>query len=99
MYFLLGCMCFFSCAQRTMISETTFEQIPIGSSVSKLVKVLGEPYEIKSKKEVAVFIYVQRLNYGQDMKEHRRYLFYLQNGRVIDKKIEIEATPAFGLGK
>jgi len=92
-YFIF--LLFFSCAAGTKImNEDLFADIAIGTTKEVLIKKAGKPNSIKKlENNQEEYEYLENIYSGRENIELRKYLFILQNNKIISKKMVFEKPP------
>lgn len=95
---LIGCMLLCSCyGQRAMMTQNSFAEVQVGSSIATVVKTNGEPYSVRTKNGVEEYTYVERVTNGNRLIYENHYTLYVQDGVVVGKTTSQETTPPFDL--
>ena len=80
-----------------MMTQESFDDIPIGMSTSEVTAKVGEPYYIRSKGEgVEEYEYIERIEM-RDLVQENHYFLIISNGQVVGKLIKRERPPAYDL--
>ena len=80
------------------MTRQNFDEIQLGTPVSKFEEKVGEPYKITSLKEGSEeYEYIERIPLGDEIVEENHYFLIIKEGKVISKRINRERPPAYDL--
>ena len=70
-----------------------YHSIPIGQNISDVQVQMGRPYEVKNLYEnKEEYIYIERFSVGEGREYFRKYIFVVEQGKIIDKKLKEESS-------
>lgn len=76
------------------MTADSFYSIPIGASKDEVVERAGSPMSVYDKGGgVQEYVYVERLMAGARLLQQSRYIFTIENGKVVSKRIERDSPP------
>lgn len=97
-YICIGALLLSSCFSRSaLMTQESFSSVQIGSPISQVVEVNGEPYSIDSKGDIEEYTYVERVTSGNRLIYENRYTLGVRNGKVVSKNVKQEKTPPYDL--
>jgi len=71
------------------MTMNSFYDIPVGASRADVIAQAGEPTRIVRKKDgVEEYEYVERMKAGARLLQERLYIFKIENGVVVEKRVE-----------
>lgn len=71
------------------MSADSFYSIPVGASREEVIAQAGDPAAIRNKGgNVQEYVYIERLTAGNRLLQETRYIFTLQDGKVVSKHVE-----------
>ncbi len=87
----------YSCSMgNKAITMDQFYTVPIGSTVQEMEETVGKPYsKTKQSDNKWKYVYVERFNVGGRVRQSKRFIFVVKDGRVVEKKYEAESTPPY----
>jgi hypothetical protein len=72
-----------------IMTMQSFYDVPVGSTTEELIAGAGEPNRIhQASGGVEEYEYIERMKAGARTLQERHYFFKVQNGRVIEKRME-----------
>jgi len=84
---------------RPVMTLQVFQEAEIGMSESQLIKTFGTPLNVYHREGgVVIYEYIERFAmgpHGRQIKEARRYYFFIREGKVVSKQMVIRNQPAF----
>lgn len=86
-----------ACSSGKPMTQETFSDVAIGTTVDDLKAQCGSPIEIKHHANEDEFIYVERITMGGCRVMENYYSFFIQSGKVVRKSIKTQQPPAFNL--
>ena len=85
----VGMLLILGCAVRPVISQDAFNAINIGSDISKVQVLAGEPYKIKKiDNNHMEYTYIERIVRGRGDSDQRHYIFVVSNGKIVNKQCQ-----------
>lgn len=97
--FILGALLLAGCfGASNAISRDCFDAVILGSTVSELECIAGEPYAVHCVCDGELeYVYIEKLSVGYELMAENHYIFRVVNGHVVSKTIRIEKRPAYDL--
>jgi len=86
-----------SCAAHHMVmmTQSEYELICFGAEIDHVIARVGMPYEMDTLPDgTVIYRYIERFEVGPGAIAENVYTFAVNNGKVIDKKMESTAPPA-----
>jgi hypothetical protein len=76
-----------------MMSYATYQNVPIGQSIADLQVQAGKPYEVLTLADgMQEYVYIERVPLGEERSLFRRYIFVVDDDKVVQKKIMEERS-------
>lgn len=93
LFFLLSIMAVVTaCSAPRVVARTDFDAVPVGENTTSLLSRLGTPYQIREvNAHSQEYVYIERVSLSSEKELYRFYIFVVEDGNVVSKKVE-EAT-------
>lgn len=73
-----------------------FDQVAVGSSISAVETIYGEPYEVRGLPNgLQEYVYMQRIDLGKSAIEQLEFVFLVNQGIIIGKDRKQSGTSSF----
>ncbi|MDN3507371.1 MAG: hypothetical protein P0S94_00455 [Simkaniaceae bacterium] len=83
-----------ACTTKAMMNQSCYTSVDIGESILDVEKSCGKPYTVHSNGGNAdVYEYIERITFGQEVIETRRYFLLVSNGKVVGKYLKYSNPP------
>lgn len=79
------------------MTQEKFSDIYVGTAVSEVVSANGAPYSIQNKEGIQEYVYIERINNGNQLIYENHFIFYVEDGVVVGKTVRQERRPAYNL--
>ncbi len=77
-----------------VMTADCFYSISVGASEQEIVEMAGSPIRIRDKGcGVQEYEYVERVMAGARLLQETRYIFTIENGKVVSKRVEKSSPP------
>ena len=78
------------------MTQDRYAGIEMGMSVTDIEKLYGKPYSMHAKGDgYTTYEYIERVLFGNQILELRRYYIVISNGKVVDKYLNVSTPPAY----
>lgn len=82
---LLFLLC--GCTVAPLMQTPYFDQVAIGSSISEVEAIYGQPFEIRQLPNgLQAYVYLQRINLGKSGAEQIEFVFLVNQGVIASKE-------------
>jgi hypothetical protein len=82
------------CVAGQMMTAETFNEIRPGMSLSEVEDIAGKPWDLRPlPADGAEAVYCERIRFGTECREERRYILLFQEGRLVSKRMQAEGPP------
>ena len=89
---------FTACTQGKYMTYDDYHDINMGQEISDIQVQMGRPYEVKDlSRTKQEYMYIERITIGDNREMFRKYILTVEDGKVIDKRVKEESTPAVQL--
>jgi hypothetical protein len=83
----------FTACHQSMMSRSSFEQIPIGAPIASVHQQTGAPYEIERHSDGSqTHRYIERIEIGPNAVDQTTYTLRVSNGAVVDKQCTVNSS-------
>jgi len=87
-----------SCTQGKYMTYDDYHDVAMGQEISDIQVQMGRPYEVKElSNTVQEYIYIERISIGDSREMFRKYILTVEDGKVINKRVKEEKSPAVQL--
>jgi hypothetical protein len=91
---LCGFLVATGCVAGQMMTQETYTEVRAGMSLSEVEAIAGKPWDLRPlPADGAEAVYCERIRFGGECREERRYILIFQEGRLVSKRIQVEGPP------
>lgn len=95
---VVGIVLLCGCVAAPLMRDSGFDAVGVGSNISDIEAVYGEPFEVRSQSNgTQEYVYIQRINCGSSSVEMTEYVFTVRQGTIVGKCRREHSTPSVGI--
>lgn len=79
------------------MTQEKFSTVYVGTAVSEVIKENGQPYSVQNKNGMKEYVYIERINNGNQLIYENHFIFYVEDGVVVGKTVRQEKRPPYNI--